>query len=130
MDQLPIIAPPTEVWEDRGGLTARVCDRHADAATIERFRPAKQGSWEFTAALDGRGDQCEACRADRADAIGRERDRPVGLVEIAELLQVRRSTVDQWGQRGLLPPREWTVGGRPAWRLSVIVAWAHDTGRL
>lgn len=56
-------------------------------------------------------------------------DTPVGVVEIAELLGVRRATVDQWRQRDLLPVPEWTVGGRPAWRMSTILQWAKRTGR-
>lgn len=55
---------------------------------------------------------------------------PVGAVEIAARLGVRRSTVDQWQQRGLLPVPTWTVGGRPAWAWSTIEAWASSTGRL
>jgi predicted DNA-binding transcriptional regulator AlpA len=55
---------------------------------------------------------------------------PVGAVEIAERLDVNRSTVDQWRQRGLLPDPTWTVGGRPAWDWAVIAAWAKATGRL
>lgn len=54
---------------------------------------------------------------------------PVGIPEIAEKLGVRRATVDQWGQRGLLPPRDWTVGGRPAWNWPTIHGWAEATGR-
>lgn len=55
---------------------------------------------------------------------------PVGIVEIADRLQMARSTVDQWATRGLLPERDWTVGGRPAWRWATIREWAARTGRL
>lgn len=55
---------------------------------------------------------------------------PVGILEIAGRLGVRRVTVDQWLQRDLLPPPEWTVGGRPAWDWSNILRWAVETGRL
>jgi predicted DNA-binding transcriptional regulator AlpA len=55
---------------------------------------------------------------------------PVGTVEIAQRLGVQRTTVDQWRQRKLLPEPDWTVGGRPAWRLGTILAWARETGRL
>jgi hypothetical protein len=63
---------------------------------------------------------------------GTERDGelPVGIVEIAGRLNVKRATVDQWQARELLPDPAWTVGGRPAWPWSAIRAWAHDTGRL
>lgn len=55
---------------------------------------------------------------------------PVGAVEIAVRLGVRRATVDQWQQRGLLPAPDWTVGGRPAWDWTRIEEWARKTGRL
>jgi hypothetical protein len=55
---------------------------------------------------------------------------PVGSVEVAKLLGVQAATVAQWRQRGLLPGPDWTVGGRPAWRLGTILAWARETGRL
>lgn len=55
---------------------------------------------------------------------------PVGIIEIAARLGVRRATVDQWRQRGLLPDPRWIVGGRPAWDWTDIEAWARETGRL
>lgn len=55
---------------------------------------------------------------------------PVGIPEIAERLGVKRATVDQWIQRGLMPPPDWTVGGRPAWNWAAIHRWAEETGRL
>jgi predicted DNA-binding transcriptional regulator AlpA len=55
---------------------------------------------------------------------------PVGILEIAERLGVKRATVDQWLQRGLLPPPEWTVGGRPAWDWRTIRRWAVESGRM
>lgn len=56
---------------------------------------------------------------------------PVGAVEIAERLGVRRQTVDNWRQRGRFPDPEWTVGGRPAWRWSTIDNWHRGrTARL
>lgn len=55
---------------------------------------------------------------------------PVGILEIAERLDVKRATVDQWLQRDLLPPPEWKVGGRPAWNWATIRRWAVETGRL
>jgi predicted DNA-binding transcriptional regulator AlpA len=44
-----------------------------------------------------------------------ENDRPVGITEIAAMLNVQRPTVDRWRTRGLLPAPDWIVGGRPAW---------------
>lgn len=55
---------------------------------------------------------------------------PVGTVEIAARLGVKRATVDQWRVRNLLPSPTWTVGGRPAWEWAMIEAWARATGRL
>lgn len=57
---------------------------------------------------------------------------PVGAVEIADRLHVKRATVDQWRQRdgAHFPPPRWTVGGRPAWNWHDIETWARTTGRL
>lgn len=55
---------------------------------------------------------------------------PVGIVEIAARLGVKRRTVDQWGQRGLLPAPRWTVGGRPCWDWADVEAWARETERF
>lgn len=62
---------------------------------------------------------------------------PVGLVEIAERLGVKRETAGMWhyrSERGELPvpmpaPR-WIVSGAPAWRWADIERWAAKTGRL
>ena len=52
---------------------------------------------------------------------------PVGAVEIAERLGVKRRTVDQWRQRDLgFPEPRWTVGGRPAWQWDDVQAW-HES---
>jgi predicted DNA-binding transcriptional regulator AlpA len=55
---------------------------------------------------------------------------PVGISEIAVKLGVKRATVDQWLQRRLLPPPDWTVGGRPAWNWPTVRRWAEETGRI
>lgn len=56
---------------------------------------------------------------------------PVGIVEIAARLGVKRNTVDQWIQRAIeFPPARWTVGGRPAWNWPDVEQWATETGRL
>lgn len=55
---------------------------------------------------------------------------PVGIAEIATMLGVKRNLVDQWQHRGLLPAPKWTVGGRPAWERSAVVAWAKSAGKL
>jgi hypothetical protein len=56
---------------------------------------------------------------------------PVGGLEIADRLGVRRETVAQWKQRGLLPPPRWTVSGEDAWDWAMdIEPWAQETGRM
>jgi predicted DNA-binding transcriptional regulator AlpA len=52
----------------------------------------------------------------------------VGQKEVADRLGVERQTVRQWAARGLLPPREFTVSGGPAWRWSTIQKWSEKTG--
>lgn len=61
----------------------------------------------------------------------------VGITEIAERLGVKRKTVDTWRQRAHVlvdaapfPDPTQRVGGRPAWRWSVVRDWAKSTGRL
>lgn len=49
---------------------------------------------------------------------------PVGAVEIAARLGVKRGTVDVWRQRAIgFPEPRWTVGGRPAWDWPDVEAW-------
>lgn len=56
---------------------------------------------------------------------------PVGALEVAGRLGVRRETVAQWKQRGLLPPARWTVSGQDAWDWALdIEPWARETGRM
>ena len=55
---------------------------------------------------------------------------PVGIPEIAQRLGVKRSTVDMWGYRKLMPEPTWQVGGRPAWNWPDIKAWAEQSDRL
>lgn len=58
-------------------------------------------------------------------------DDPVGVKEIAALLDVEEQTVRQWGVRERLPEPTWpSVGGRPAWRRGTIEQWAKETGRI
>lgn len=57
-------------------------------------------------------------------------EQPVGIVEIAARLGVKRQTVDVWRVRGLLPEPKGLVGGRPAWDWPEIEAWARSTARL
>jgi hypothetical protein len=55
---------------------------------------------------------------------------PVGIIEIADLLDVKRATVDQWRTRGVLPPPEGQISGNPWWWENLILKWAKSTGRL
>ena len=56
---------------------------------------------------------------------------PVGAVEIAARLGVKRGTVDQWRARALdFPEPRWQVGGRPAWNWDDIERWAVCSGRV
>ena len=55
---------------------------------------------------------------------------PVGAVEIAARLGVKRGTVDAWRARGLgFPEPRWLVGGRPAWNWDDVEAWHAARGR-
>lgn len=66
-----------------------------------------------------------------AEQIRSSEPDPVGAVEVAERLNVKRRTVDQWRQRATdFPAPRWTVGGRPAWNFDDVEAWAKRTGRL
>lgn len=55
---------------------------------------------------------------------------PIGIHEIADLLDVKRATVDQWRSRGILPPPEGQISGNPWWWENLILKWAKSTGRL
>lgn len=56
---------------------------------------------------------------------------PVGVVEVADRLDVTRDAVKRWRERDVgFPDPRWTVGGRPAWAWPDIERWARDTGRL
>jgi hypothetical protein len=54
----------------------------------------------------------------------------VGLCEIADRLQVQRSTVDQWRHRHVLPAPDFDLRSGPIWWWSTIRQWATMTGRL
>jgi hypothetical protein len=55
---------------------------------------------------------------------------PVGVVDIASRLGVKRQTVAVWKVRGLLPPPDWERGAGPLWEWSTIHEWALETGRM
>lgn len=54
---------------------------------------------------------------------------PVGATEIATLFDVKPQTVAMWQHRNLMPPPDWQVGGRPAWRWETVREWGVKTGR-
>lgn len=54
---------------------------------------------------------------------------PVGVLEIAERLGVKRQTARMWRTRKLLPPPDYVVSGLPGWEWGTILAWAEATGR-
>lgn len=54
----------------------------------------------------------------------------MGPKEVAEFLDVRRATVQQWSYRKVLPPRDLTIGKQPVWQRATVIAWALETGRL
>ncbi len=58
-------------------------------------------------------------------------DYPVGVSEIAVLLDVKPATVSQWGVRKNLPPVDAVVnsGNTRLWRIDTILNWASATGR-
>jgi len=55
---------------------------------------------------------------------------PVGFEEIAARLHVQSRTVQMWRYRGLLPPADGTISGRPFWFWPIVEQWAEQTGRL
>ncbi len=56
----------------------------------------------------------------------------VDSAEVARRLGVKPTTVHVWTQRESVgfPEPDWLIGGRPAWRWSVVERWARKTGRL
>ena len=53
-------------------------------------------------------------------------DYPIGVTEIATLLDVKKATVSQWLQRNVLPKPDASVnGGRTIiWKMQTLVKWA------
>jgi predicted DNA-binding transcriptional regulator AlpA len=89
-----------------------------DASTDDGYQASCPCGWTgpvFTNALDAhRAMDNHRCCVD-----------PVGAVEIAERLGVKRGTVDMWRIRSIgFPEPRWAVGGRPAWNWSDVEAWA------
>lgn len=59
------------------------------------------------------------------------KDFPVGLKEVANLLNYPIGTAYMWRARKVLPDPDYLVGGRPAWWWhQTILPWAQATGRV
>jgi len=58
-------------------------------------------------------------------------DDPVGVSEIAKLLNVETTTVSSWRQRHVLPKPDKMInkGNTPIWKTKNIIDWANATGR-
>jgi hypothetical protein len=56
--------------------------------------------------------------------------RPLGFQEVAELLNVKDTTVRMWKYHGQLPPADFIVHGMMAWETATIIRWAGETGRI
>lgn len=68
--------------------------------------------------------ECEAHAQRQLNHVPVDAIDPVGAVEIAARLGVKRDTVDHWRRRhAAFPPPRWTVGGRPAWAWADVAAW-------
>ena len=57
---------------------------------------------------------------------------PVGIYEIAKMLNFKESTVSSWRQRHQMPKPDKLVNGRktPLWKTKTILDWASNTNRL
>jgi len=56
-------------------------------------------------------------------------DTPLGVREIAQLLEVRAGTVAQWKHRGRLPAPDWQLACGPLWARATVEKWARATNR-
>lgn len=57
------------------------------------------------------------------------RETPLGIPEIAQLLEVKRATVDRWRARAIFPDPAMVVAGTPLWWRDDVLEWAKATGR-
>lgn len=57
------------------------------------------------------------------------REIPLGIPEIAELLEVSRRTVETWRYRGILPEPDMVVSSTPLWWRDTVETFAAATGR-
>ena len=58
-------------------------------------------------------------------------DMPLGVNEIAEVLDVKPATVTQWQRRLLLPKPDASInkGRTKLWKCKTVIDWANATGR-
>lgn len=54
---------------------------------------------------------------------------PLGVNEIAELLEAKVGTVRMWRARRIFPEPRWVLSGTPVWERATVEAWARATGR-
>ncbi len=58
------------------------------------------------------------------------REIPLGIAEIAQLLEVKRATVNMWRARGVLPEPDGFVSDSPYWWPATIRDFAIATNRV
>lgn len=63
-------------------------------------------------------------------AAGAFADPLLGVREVADFLDVKPRTVNQWVFRRLLPEPDVALHATSLWKRSTILRWAGDTGRL
>ena len=55
----------------------------------------------------------------------------IGITELVDLAEVKRTTVHAWRHRGVLPPEDpESLPQHPMWRKSVLINWLRATDRL
>jgi ParB/RepB/Spo0J family partition protein len=65
-----------------------------------------------------------------AEAANVTHAEPVGVAEVAAMLNVKTATVHTWQHRGATPTPDFHISGNPAWWRPTIETWARTTGRL
>ena len=86
-------------------------------------RPGKEERRSVASRLRVHMDRRRGCPLSRHGPV-------VGPAEIAEMLDVRPSTVYQWRTRRILPEPDMQVSRQDAWWTTTIQGWAAETGRL
>jgi hypothetical protein len=65
-----------------------------------------------------------------AEAMNVTHAEPMGVAEVAALLDVQAATVHRWQHRGRTPTPDFHISGNPAWWRPTIETWARETGRV